>query len=235
MRIFYQPVLDEKEKKIILSTEDSKHALRVLRLKEGDEVHLVDGKGRKCNAIISDANMRKCQLEITHFEQEEKPYQHRIHIAVAPTKNMDRIEYFVEKSVELGIDRISFIQTENSERKVVKLERVNRIAVSAMKQSKKSFLPEVGELVSFEQFLKECQDEQKFIAYVPENPDKHLFKDTKPNNKVCVLIGPEGGFTPEEVGQAQASGFEAVSLGNSRLRTETAALAACHIVNIVNL
>ncbi|MEH0155605.1 16S rRNA (uracil(1498)-N(3))-methyltransferase [Limibacter armeniacum] len=235
MRIFYHPDLNENLTSVELNADDSRHVAKVLRLKAGDSVLLTDGKGGQYEAEITKPDPKKSQLKIVHYEYESKLGGYGIHIAVAPTKNMDRIEYFVEKAVELGIDRITFIKTNNSERTVVKTERVKKIAVSAMKQSQKSYLPEIDEMVSLKSFLSSCDDDEKYICYVPEDPDKHLFKEAAPSKKYCVLIGPEGGFTPEEVAMATESGFEAVSLGKSRLRTETAALAACHILNLKNI
>jgi 16S rRNA (uracil1498-N3)-methyltransferase len=176
----------------------------------------------------------QCSFSIIDTTQEAVK-NFSIHIAVAPTKNIDRIEWFVEKSTELGIDEISFIQCEHSERVHIKTERIERVAISAMKQSLKASLPKINPLKKFKEFIYNPSASYKFIAYVDKS-NTHQLKDlATPASAYCVLIGPEGDFSPEELQTAIDHGYSKVSLGTSRLRTETAALAACHTLNLVNL
>lgn len=227
MQLFYQPELVNGIRH--LDADESRHAIKVLRLKIGQEINLIDGKGSFYKANITTDNHKKCEFEVTEQRQELKPVGHR-HIAIAPTKNLDRTEWFVEKSVEMGVDRISFILTKNSERKVLKTERLVKKAISAMKQSIKASLPVIDELVPLKQFLKESEGDSKFIAYVDfENP---INLKSVVSDENIVLIGPEGDFTAEEVDLALETGFQKVSLGQSRLRTETAGIAAVHILNL---
>ncbi len=232
MRLFYQP--DIPEGSFFLDSEESRHCVKVLRKKEGDEIHITDGKNSFYTASIEKADSKKCTFRIIHQENAEaKDYY--IHIALAPTKNLDRVEWFIEKSVEIGIDEISFIRCENSERTQLKTDRLLRKAVSAMKQSVKASLPVINELVPFEKFMPHIASyPHKFIAYVAASPTHHLMSLPLKHNKSCVLIGPEGDFTDQEIALATQNGFEAVSLGKSRLRTETAGVVACHILNLVH-
>ncbi|PWJ38609.1 16S rRNA (uracil(1498)-N(3))-methyltransferase [Sediminitomix flava] len=235
MRIFYEPSLSPEQTTIHLNQDDSKHAIKVLRLKNGDEVLLTDGKGYFYESVISDSNPKKCLLEIVKVEKQEKNQSYSVHIAIAPTKNMDRIEYFVEKAAEFGIDQITFFTSKNSERKVLKVDRIERILVSAIKQSKKAYLPIISELQPFEACLKNIQESERFIAYVPENPEHHFFKELPKSTESIIFVGPEGGFTPEEIELAKSYNVKPVSLGNSRLRTETAGIASCQIIHLKNL
>jgi 16S rRNA (uracil1498-N3)-methyltransferase len=232
MHIFYSPDIDENDFSFI--EEESRHAIKVLRLKERDLVIVVDGKGGFYKAEIIRADAKKCNLKILSSQKEYGKRNFYIHIAIAPTKNIDRIEWFVEKSVELGIDKISFIQCERSERKNINIERVSKIAVSAMKQSLKAYLPEITELLSFKDFIKSVPENQKYIAHLESGEKKELYKTAEKNEKYCVLIGPEGDFSPNEIKVAFEKGFIPVNLGTSRLRTETAGVSACHILNLIN-
>ena len=230
MRLFYDEHIAESS---VLNEEEARHALKVLRLSVGDAIRITNGKGQVFTCILKSDNFRKCEIKIT--ETEEIPTRsYSVHIALAPTKNLDRTEFFVEKAVEMGIEKISFFTTKNSERKVLKTERVKKIAVSAMKQSGKYVLPEITELESYAAFLEQCKDTQKFIAHLVDNNRKELKNELKANNSVAVIIGPEGDFTETEIEQAFQKGFVPVSLGPYRLRTETAALAACHTLNLLN-
>ena len=232
-QLFYSNTITHNQ--AILSEEESRHCVKVLRLKKGDEVNFTDGQGKLYQARIEDANPKKCVLGIQKTLEEVPLPTHHIHIAIAPTKNIDRIEWFVEKAVEFGVQEISFIQCDRSERKQIKLPRVERIALSAMKQSLKFYLPQIHEMISFREFLKRIKnDEQLFVAHLNEGERLFLKDEATKNQPYCILIGPEGDFTPQEVTQAFDVGFKAVSLGQSRLRTETAGIAACHILNIIN-
>jgi 16S rRNA (uracil1498-N3)-methyltransferase len=231
VNLFYQPLIPEGIHH--LDEEESRHCVKVLRKNSGDSIHITDGKGFFYEAIISKPDFRKCEFAINKTTPGEKK-NYEIHIAIAPTKNADRIEWFVEKATEFGIDRITLIDCENSERTFLKTERLRKLAVSAMKQSLKSTLPVIDELTSFSNLLKSLNAIGKFIAYVDTSNTVHLQHVAKRGEASVVLIGPEGDFSADEVTEALQVGFTKVSLGRSRLRTETAAIAACHILNLVN-
>ena len=236
MHLFYTPDLSAEAKEYVLSEEESKHCTRVLRLGAGDTVTLLDGRGGWYEAEITEAAPKKTKLRIVRLRPAEERRPYRIHIAVAPTKNIDRMEWFVEKSVEVGIDEITFLQCARSERKNLNLDRLEKIAVSAMKQSMKASLPKLNELTRYAEFLKAVPaEEQKFIAHLVEGQERFsLAKSlTGEGSSYTVLIGPEGDFSPEEVEAALQAGFKPVTLGSSRLRTETAALAACHTIHVM--
>ena len=218
----------------MLSEEESKHAIRVLRLQLHDEVILVDGTGGKYTAQITDANPKKTILQITHSQLEFGKRNHYLHIAVAPTKNIERLEWFLEKATELGIDAITPIICDRSERKEVKTERLNKIITSAVKQSIKAYHPLVHEAISFKQFMQQGLAGNGFIAHCMEGEKPLLAQLVKPLGHYIILIGPEGDFTPQELALAQAAGYTGISLGEARLRTETAALAACFEINLLN-
>lgn len=232
MQLFYVPTISSAE--VILDETESKHAVRVLRLKEGDEIELVDGKGGFYKARIQNANPKKCQLSIIESRTEFGKKDFHLHIAIAPTKNIDRTEWFLEKCTEIGIDEVTPLLSENSERKVIKPERLEKILVSAMKQSVKAYLPKLNELTKLSDLLTQATETKKFIAHCNEGEKPHLKNVVKPGEEVLILIGPEGDFSPEEVELALENGFEAISLGDARLRTETAGVVACHIVNLAN-
>ena len=232
MHIFYTPDIDAEL--YTLSEEESKHAIRVLRLNPGDEVVLVDGKGGYYRAEIADANPKKTNLKILNTQQEFGKRNHHLHLAVAPTKNIERMEWLFEKATEIGIDTITPIICDRSERKEVKTERLNKIITSAVKQSIKAYHPLLQEAVSFKKFLDIPFGGQKFIAHCMEGDKKGLSEVIKPQGHYLVLIGPEGDFTPAELALAESKGFVSISLGESRLRTETAALEACFEINFLN-
>lgn len=231
MQIFYAPDI---ESTLVLPEEESGHCVRVLRLAEGDEIMITDGKGNFYRASITNAHPKHCQVEITSSWQQEKTWDAYIHIAVAPTKNMDRMEWFAEKATEIGIDEITCLNCRFSERKEVKTARLEKILVSAMKQSQKALLPQLNGMTDFKQFVRQPFNGRKFIAHCEEG-EKPLIKSIyRPGENVLILIGPEGDFSPEEIKSAEENGFEAISLGKSRLRTETAALTACHTIHVLN-
>ncbi|WP_192820783.1 16S rRNA (uracil(1498)-N(3))-methyltransferase [Rufibacter sp. LB8] len=234
MHLFYTPDLSPDAADYTLSEEESKHCSRVLRLGVGDKVTLIDGWGGLFSSEITEATGKKTKLRILEKQIEFGKRSYRIHIAVAPTKNMDRIEWLVEKAVEMGIDEITFLQCARSERKALNLDRIEKIAVSAMKQSLKAYMPKLNELTRYTDFLKSTKAENKFIAHLVEGQERHsLAKSISGEAEYLILIGPEGDFSPEEVDQALKAGFKAVTLGSSRLRTETAALAACHTIHVL--
>lgn len=231
MHVFYTPDIDTCPE---LPEEEAGHCLRVLRLGVGDEVMLTDGKGFFYKAVISAATGKRCQVKVVEKIEQEKFWKGHLHLAMAPTKNMDRIEWFAEKATEIGFDELSFLNCRFSERKVIKTERIEKIVVSAMKQSLKARKPIVNEMTDFAKFMQRDFQGQKFIAHCYEG-EKPLLKEVlKPGEDALVLIGPEGDFSPEEVQKAEGLGFQPISLGKSRLRTETAALVAVHMMNLFN-
>ncbi len=230
-QIFYTPNISVNHE---LPEEEAKHAIRVLRLSEGSEVLLIDGKGYFYKALIEQANPKHCTVSIIERWPQPSLWNFRLHIAIAPTKNMDRIEWFCEKATEIGIDEISFLNCRYSERREIKTSRIDKILVSAIKQSQKAILPKISNILPFKNFVTQSFKGRKFIAHCEEG-EKHLLKQLyKPHEEALVLIGPEGDFSAEEIQLALHHGFEPVSLGNSRLRTETAALVACQTLHIIN-
>lgn len=233
MHIFYTP--DITQNTYTLNEEESKHCVRVLRLAVGSVVNLVDGKGGFYTAEITSDNPKKVSLSILNVEKEFHKRNHYLHIAVAPTKNIDRIEWFLEKATELGIDEITPIITDRSERRIVKEDRLNKVITSAVKQSIKAYHPKLNDAISFNDFLKEPFEGEQLIAHCIDNGEKqYISKLVAPHQKYLILIGPEGDFTPEEVNLALNKGFKALTLGDNRLRTETAALAVCFEINYLN-
>lgn len=231
MHLFYTPdILTDSE----LPEEEAGHCIRVLRLGVGDEITLTDGKGNFYVAAISAASSKRCQVKVLSTTVQKPLWKGHIHLAMAPTKNMDRVEWFAEKATEIGFDKLSFLDCRFSERKVLKVERIEKIVVSAMKQSLKARKPVVAEMTDFSHFIEGEFPAQKFICHCYEG-EKPLLKDVLLSGEdAVVLIGPEGDFSPEEVKMAEERGFRAVSLGRSRLRTETAALVAVHLMNIAD-
>lgn len=219
----------------LLPEEEAKHCL-VLRKQAGQMIDVTDGLGNFYKAQLTEVHPKKgCSFQIAEVIS-TAPENHFIHLAIAPTKNADRMEWLVEKCVEVGIQKISFIETSRTERTKLRLDRLEKIAVSAMKQSLQSRLPILQGLISFEQLVVQSQEQQRFIAYINEKlPFQHIAKVAKPQQSYCILIGPEGDFTPQEVAVATAHQFECVSLGNNRLRTETAGLYAASILSFLNI
>lgn len=231
MQIFYTPDIAVNPE---LPEEEAGHCIRVLRLTEGDEVLLTDGKGFFYKAAISRAHAKHCEVSILESWQQPALWNFRLHIAVAPTKNMDRMEWFAEKATEIGLDAITCLNCRFSERKEIKMARLKKILVSAMKQSQKATVPQLEGMTDFRSFISRPFEGRKFIAHC-EDGAKTLLKQTYcPGENALILIGPEGDFSPEEIELALANGFEPISLGESRLRTETAALAACHTIHVLN-
>jgi 16S rRNA (uracil1498-N3)-methyltransferase len=230
--IFYTPDIDAQQ--YTLHEEESAHAVRVLRLKENDRITLVDGKGGCYDAVVLRPHPKHCEIEVLAVQQKfaQRPYY--LHIAIAPTKNIDRFEWFVEKSVEIGIDEISPVHCAHSERKSIPIERIQRIAVAAMKQSEKAYLPKINELISFENWLNTCASEKKLIACCGDCEKQTIKNACSPTEHVAIAIGPEGDFSPDEVNKALHHGFECITLGKSRLRTETAGIVACHSIAWIN-
>lgn len=225
MALFYAPDIANS---LELPEDEAAHCLRVLRLGVGSELEITDGKGCFYKAVISSITGKHCYVEAKETIEQPKGWQGHLHIAIAPTKNMDRIEWMVEKAVEIGVDEITFLSCRFSERKVIKTDRIERIVVSAMKQSLKPFKTIVNELVDFKKFVTAQRGGDKYIAHCYDS-ERLLLKDAiVQGNDATILIGPEGDFSPEEVQMALSAGYRPISLGNSRLRTETAGLVACH-------
>lgn len=234
MHLFYTPGIDPSLSQYFLSEEESKHAVRVLRLANGDAVTLIDGKGGLYDAEIKDAHPKRTILQVNSIKSEFNKRNHYLHIAIAPTKNIERTEWFLEKATEIGIDEVSLIICQRSERKEAKVERLNKIITSAIKQSIKAYHPVLNEAVTFSQFLQRDFDGQKFIAHCDEGEKIGLAQGLAKQSRYVILIGPEGDFSPQEVELALQNGYKAISLGESRLRTETAALEACFEANFLN-
>ena len=221
---------------------ESKHCVRVLRLKKGATIALVDGKGRLCMAEITVANPKRCVVAIKATQSEYKKRDYYLHIAIAPTKNIARLEWFLEKATEIGVDAITPILCHRSERRTIKPERLNKILIAAMKQSLKAYLPRLNpmqKLVNFVQATSsngyhEENKAQRFIAFCKEEHTDNLKSRYKKGKDVIILIGPEGDFTQEEINKALENDFQPVRLGESRLRTETAGIVACHTIEILN-
>lgn len=231
MHVFYTPDIQTRAE---LPEEEAAHAVRVLRLQEGDEVMLTDGQGNFYRAAISAASNKRCLVQVLETLPQAPLWTGHLHLAMAPTKNMDRTEWLAEKATEIGFDELTFLNCRFSERKIIKTERIQKILVSAVKQSLKARLPRLNEMTDFHHFVKQPFKGQKFIAHCYEG-EKPLLKDVlKRGEDALVLIGPEGDFSEEEVRLAVEQGFRPVSLGRSRLRTETAALVACHLMNLCN-
>ncbi len=220
----------------VLNQDESKHCVRVLRHTTGDTISILNGKGSVYAAEINDANPKSCKLSIVdHKIEERRPFN--LHIAVAPTKNIDRLEWFLEKATEIGIEQITPLICDHSERKVIKPERLEKVLIAATKQSLKAYKPTLNPLTKFDTFIKnqKITDTDKFIAHCYDSPKTLLKECYSQNSNSIILIGPEGDFSEREVKEAINNNFKEISLGKSRLRTETAALMACATVNLINL
>lgn len=213
--------------------DESRHCIKVLRLHKGSIINITDGNGRIAEAVITNDSAQRCVAEIRRQEKKENERDYNLCIAIAPTKNHDRFEWFVEKATEIGVDEIVPLICERSERKTVKHERLRNIAIAALKQSHHIFLPQISEPVVLDDIIKSKNNGQKFICTLElsKGPLKDL---CKPYADVTVLIGPEGDFTKDELNAAAQNGFTAASLGSSRLRTETAGIVACSVINFIN-
>ncbi|MEP5614174.1 MAG: RsmE family RNA methyltransferase [Cyclobacteriaceae bacterium] len=230
MVIFYEKEVNKGIRS--LSEEESRHCSQVLRHTSGDEIIVFDGKGGKHRAVLKGVSKKSCDFEVIESTIEpEKGFS--IHLALAPTKNADRMEWMVEKLSEIGVDELTFLKTQHSERKNLRLDRLDKKAISAMKQSGSPFKLKINEMSSFQAFVCNQEADQKFIAHVSP---KHEYLSTrlKTQKDVCILIGPEGDFSAEELQFAADQGFESISLGKNTLRTETAGFVACCLINSVN-
>ena len=230
MNIFYSNIINGKT--IELSQQESHHCINVMRNNIGDMVIVLDGKGNKYTATVASKN--KTVLLNSDKKESFSSNSTSIHIGISPTKSQDRMDWFIEKSVEIGIDRISFIKTQRTERDKINFNRVNRIAISAMKQSGQYYLPTINNLNSFDEVINSTKEEQLFIAHVEDSLNHHLAGLYSPDKSICLLIGPEGDFTKDEISLAKARKFKSVSLGRSILRTETAGVYSVSLIRGLN-
>lgn len=233
MQLFYNPDIHEATSSFTFDKEESKHIVKVLRKSVGDVLHITNGLGWMFDAEIINADIKKCQANISNAKQHPKR-EYKLHLAVAPTKMNDRFEWFLEKATEIGIDAITPILCDHGERKVIKLDRFEKILQSAMKQSLQCYLPTINELTPFNNFVNQDFEGQKYIAHCEDSDRNSLKSQLKPDQDIVILIGPEGDFSVKEIETALQHNFIPVTLGNTRLRTETAAIAACHSVAFVN-
>ena len=233
MQLFYNSNIKSNDKTFFFDKEESKHIIKVLRKKESDKIFITNGLGFLFESEIILASEKKCEVKITK-ETFQEPDAFYTHIAVAPTKMNDRLEWFLEKATEIGIHEITPIICDHSERKVYKIDRAEKIIQAAMKQSLHYYIPKINEPISFSQFVKSNIDGQKFIAHCEETDKKSFKNEVNKNNKVTILIGPEGDFSSKEINLTIENNFIPVTLGNTRLRTETAALVACHTIALIN-
>ncbi len=232
MNVFYLP--DAQEGNVTLPEEESKHCVRVLRMDVGDRFIVSDGKGFIYDATLEIPNPKKVVAVLSNKRNGYDHWPFRLEIAVAPTKLNERIEWLVEKATEIGVDKVRFFTSFHSERRTINLERFRKISVSALKQSMKSRLPEIDDIVTFEKLVKTPFDGDKYIAWIDDDVKDNLCDVYKKGSNALILIGPEGDFSKEEANFAITNGFKPVSLGNARLRTETAALTACFTVQLKN-
>ena len=233
MQLFYNPNINNTETSFVFDKEESKHIIKVLRKKESDILFVTNGLGFLFKTEIALASDSKCTVNILSFEKQDEP-KFNLHLIVAPTKMNERYEWFLEKATEIGVQEITPVICEHSERKIIKTDRFQKIIESAMKQSLHYYLPKFNEPILYKDFIKKEIDGQKFIAHCEETDRKSFQKEILKNEKVTVLIGPEGDFSTKEINLAIANEFIPVTLGNTRLRTETAALVACHTIALMN-
>lgn len=233
VRYFFVPKAGERNE---LPEDEAVHAMRVLRLKSGDEMFLIDGEGCFYRAEITVAASKRCLYAIKEVMPQQKTWRGHIHVAMAPTKVIDRVEWFAEKATEIGVDELSFLDCRFSERKTMRADRIDKIVVSAVKQSRKAWKPVVNPMISFNDFIKQPRNGRKFLAHCYDEFERKDFfdilKDTGRDENITVLIGPEGDFSTDEVQLAGDNGYEWITLGESRLRTETAALSAAMMLQL---
>ncbi|RZN82707.1 MAG: 16S rRNA (uracil(1498)-N(3))-methyltransferase [Winogradskyella sp.] len=233
MQLFYNPNVSESDDTFNFDKDESRHIIKALRKKIGDILHITNGKGWLFTSELITAEQKHCSAKIISKKQYKKR-DYKLHIAVAPTKMNDRFEWFLEKATEIGIDSVTPILCDHSERKVIKVERFEKILQSAMKQSLQFHLPELKPLTTFSDYIKHDISGQRFIAHCEETERKSLKSEIKSNSDITILIGPEGDFSTKEIKNAIAASFVPVALGETRLRTETAAIVACHSVAYAN-
>lgn len=234
MQLFYANTIKPNQKEYTFDKNESRHIVRVLRKNTNDFLHITNGLGYLFTCKITSANDKKCTVQIIQAEQKEKTNKHHTHIAIAPTKLNDRLEWFLEKATEIGIDEITPIICQHSERKVIKPERMQKIIQAAAKQSLKYHFPILNQATTFATFVNQKHNSNLFIAHCEETSKKLLKSVVKPNTKNTILIGPEGDFSTSEIQQAIQKGAIPITLGNNRLRTETAGIVALHTITLIN-
>ena len=233
MQIFYAPGI--KSDSFMLDEIESRHCVRVLRMTKGSLVRLIDGEGNLYEGEISDPDPKKCIIKIMEVKYGFEKRNYKLHMAISPLKNADRFEWFIEKSVEIGLSEITPIICRLTEKQSVKHERIENIIISAMKQSLKALKPVINEPVSFHDFLRQPADGIRMIAHCKSYPERVKISEVcRKGDNAIIMVGPEGDFSPEEIQLAMENGFKIVSLGEARLRTETAGIVACHIINLAN-
>lgn len=233
MQIFYAPEIYGKE--FTLDEYESRHCIRVLRMRAGTQVNLIDGKGNLYEGFISIADQKACRIEIRNVILDFEKRSYNLHIGISPLKNNDRFEWFVEKSVEIGIDEITPVVCDNSERKSIKPDRINNIIISAMKQSIKTFRTRLNHPVTFSEFIRLTDKGIHLIAHCDKDVERLPIRSVYSAGKdAVILIGPEGDFSPDEIEAAIKYGYISVQMGKSRLRSETAGIAACHSIYFMN-
>ena len=234
MQLFYNSIIDKETKEITFDKIESKHIIKVLRKKEGDRIFITNGKGELFNCIITIANDKRCLVSVSSQEEKKQPKDYYLHIVISPLKSNDRLEWFLEKATEIGIDEITLITCDNSERKFIKSERLEKIIIAAMKQSLKFHLPKLNKIISFSEFLKIEHKNSVYIAHCEKSDKKLLKNHVKPKESVTILIGPEGDFSSREISKSIKLGCIPITLGNTRLRAETAALVAVQNISFIN-
>lgn len=230
MQLFYEPLFDSSSQFILVNPVESRHISKVLRKNIGDKVFITNGLGVLAEGIIRSNHPKKCEIEVLKMDEKEAS-KHHLHIAIAPTKANDRFEWFLEKATEIGIQEITPLLCEHSERRTIKLDRYEKVLQAAMKQSLSSFLPKLNQLTPFSDVVSSEVKSTKLIAHCEDQPKENLFKLVTEHN--FILIGPEGDFSKSEIELALSKDFKAISLSESRLRTETAGIVACHTVNLI--
>ena len=221
---------------IILDSMEFRHCIKVMRNNVGDRVSVIDGKGNLYKGKIKIINRGNCEILIDDVIEDYCKKEYYTHIAISPIKNHDRLEWFVEKAIEIGVDEISFINCSRTLRKKIKIDRLHRTAITALKQTLKAKLPTINNPISIDDFIKECNNANKFICHLENQDRKSLFEfkqDIKKHSNTCILIGPEGDFSLDEISMLIDSGFDSITLGDSRLRTETAGVVACNLINSI--
>ncbi len=232
MHLFFEPGLEPGIS--VLSPGESHHCVKVLRMKEGEKLFITNGKGLLCEARLIRTDPKACLIEVTKVSQDYEKRPFKLHMAVAPTKSIDRFELFLEKATELGVETITPLLCEYSERKIIKPARLEKLLVAAMKQSSRAYLPVLNPMISFSDFINNNNTGERFIAHCEMGEKRKLFDVYKKGEDVIVVIGPEGDFSEKEILLAQNGGYKAISIGKHRLRTETAAIAVCVQINAIN-
>ncbi len=233
MQVFFTKQIDGNH--AILDEEESRHLIRVLRLKQDDPVDIVDGRGNLFKGVISLPDSRNTRIRITETKRKHLARKYSLHLAIAPTRSTDRFEWFLEKATEIGVDEITPILCTRSERKHIRHERSGKILLAAMKQSGRAYLPKLNPMLPLSEFLQQAEADNKFIAHCRTNPDDFLERSTVPNLSWLILIGPEGDFTPQEVAMATECNYAEINLGEAVYRTETAGIMACQLISYLNL